>query len=292
MEHTPDWDRLRAFLVTADTGSYSAAARALGLTQPTLGRQVAALEEQLGLALFERAGRGLRLTDAGRDLLPEARKMGEAASRIGTLAEGRAHALEGTLKLTASDIMSAYTLPGVLAQLRTLAPRLRIDVVATNDISDILAREADIAIRHVRPIEPDLIARFVADMSAHFYASRSYLAERGVPQCIGDLQNHDFVSLGEDKQNADWLNEHGYPVPPENFRVSANSGIAVWELVRAGFGLFPMWDAAAEADPEMVRLLDGVADITFPTWLVTHRDLHTSRRIRLVFDFLIDVLKA
>ncbi|MEM6758556.1 MAG: LysR family transcriptional regulator [Pseudomonadota bacterium] len=292
MDQTPSWDHLRAFLTTADTGSYSGAARVLGLTQPTLGRQVAALEEQLGLALFERVGRGLRLTDAGRDLLTEARKMGEAATRIATLAEGRAHALEGTIKLTASDIMSAYTLPGVLAQLRVLAPKLRIDLLARNDISDILAREADIAIRHVRPVEPDLIARFVADMPAHFYASRSYLAERGVPKRVEDLNDHDFISLGDDAQNARWLNEHGYPVPLENFRVSANSGIAVWELVRAGFGLFPMWDAAARSDPEMVRLLDGVTTITFPTWLVTHRDLHTSRRIRLVFDFLIDVLKA
>ncbi|MEL7091846.1 MAG: LysR family transcriptional regulator [Pseudomonadota bacterium] len=292
MTHPPDWDRLRAFLATAETGSYSAAARTLGLTQPTLGRQVAALEAQLGLALFERAGRGLRLTDAGRDLLPEARKMGEAANRITTLAQGRAHALEGTIKLTASDIMSAYTLPGVLAQLRAIAPRLRIDVVATNDISDILAREADIAIRHVRPVEADLIARFVRDMPAHFYASRSYLNDRGTPQSVQDLQDHDFISLGDDAMNAGWLNDNGYPVPLENFRVSANSGIAVWELVRAGFGIFPMWDAAAETDPEIVRLLDGVADITFPTWLVTHRDLHTSRRIRLVFDFLIDVLKA
>lgn len=292
IDKAPNWDRLRAFLATAETGSYSAAARELKVTQPTLGRQVAALEQELGLALFERSGRGLKLTQAGHDLLPEARKMGDAATRIATLAEGRTQALSGTIKLTASDILSAHILPAVLTRLRALAPKLRVDIVATNDISDILAREADIAIRHVRPVEPDLIARFVRDMPAHFYASQDYVSKHGKPETLDELKDHDFLSLGDDTLNANWLQEHGYPVPVDNFQMSANTGIAAWELARAGFGIFPMSDAVGRADPDMVCLLEGVADITFPTWLVTHRDLHTSRRIRLVFDFLIDAMKA
>ncbi|MEO0502116.1 MAG: LysR family transcriptional regulator, partial [Pseudomonadota bacterium] len=150
MDHGFDWNRLRAFLATAETGSLSAAARSLGLTQPTLGRQVTALEEELGLALFERAGRAMVLTDAGRELLQDARAMGEAANRIALVAEGRSHALEGQIKVTASDMTSAYILPDMLVRLRSMAPRLRIDLIAANDIRDILHREADIAIRHVR----------------------------------------------------------------------------------------------------------------------------------------------
>ena len=143
MDATFDWNRMRALLATAETGSLSAAARKLGLTQPTVGRQVAALEQELGLALFERTARSMTLTDAGRDLLGDARAMGDAASRIALLAHGRAQSLDGTVRITASDMMSAYLLPDTLLKLRSLAPRLRVDVIASNDIQDILRREAD-----------------------------------------------------------------------------------------------------------------------------------------------------
>lgn len=291
MDYDFDWTRLRAFLVTAETGSYSAAARELGLTQPTLGRQVAALEAELALTLFERAGRGLRLTEAGQDLLKDARAMGTSATRISTLAQGRAQALDGQIKVTASDLTSAYILPDVLIDLRAIAPGLRIDLVASNDVRDILAREADIAVRHVRPSEPDLIARFVRNAPAHLYASQSYIAERGRPETLEDLINHDFVCLGNDAAMAEGMRVRGLPINPENFRAGSDSGIAVWELVRKGFGIFPMSDRIAKGDPDFVPLLTDVTDLTFPTWLVTHRDLHTSRRIRLVFDHLLEAMR-
>ena len=293
MDYDFDWTRLRAFLATAETGSYSAAARSLGLTQPTLGRQVAALEEDLGLALFERAGRGVRLTDVGRDLLEDARKMGAAATRISTLAQGRAQALDGQVRVTASDLTSAYLLPEVLMHLRTVAPQLRVDIVASNDIRDLLGREADIAIRHVRPTEPELIARFVAHEPAHLYASRSYVAARGMPETLDDLRDHDFVCLGnEDAMMVEGMRQRGITVAPGNFRTGSDSGLVVWELARAGFGIFPMSDRIARRDPDMVPLLDGVTELTFPTWLVSHRDLHASRRIRLVFDHLFAALRT
>lgn len=281
---------MRAFLATAEAGSLSGAARQLGLTQPTLGRQVSALEEELGLALFERSGRSMLLTDAGRELLRDARAMGDAAARIVVLAHGRAQSLEGQVKVTASDMSSAYVLPDIVVRLRSLAPRLRVDVIAANDIRDILQREADIAIRHVRPTEPDLIARLVADAPAHLYASQSYLQDRGVPMSPEDLAGHDFVSLGDDVRMIEALRQFGVPVEPAMMRAGSTSGIATWEMVRKGLGLFPMSDSIAAKFPDVVRVLDGQIDITFPVWLVTHRDLHTSRRIRLVFDLLAEML--
>ncbi|MGK7753951.1 LysR family transcriptional regulator [Roseovarius sp. C03] len=285
-----DWTRLRAFLATAEAGSLSAAARRLGLTQPTLGRQVSALEQELGLALFERAGRTLHLTDAGHDVLAEARGMGEAATRIALIAQGRARSLEGRIKLTASDMMSAHVLPDILLQLRPLAPKLRVDIIAANDIRDILAREADIAIRHVRPSEPDLIARLVGDAPAHFYGSRDYLATRGTPHTPDDLATHDIISFGDDARMIEALAAWGLPLSPHQFTTGATSGIACWELARKGFGLAPMSDDIAAGFPDMVPLLTEGPKITFPVWLVTHRDLHTSRRIRLVFDLLAEML--
>jgi len=290
MDKDFDWTRLRAFLATAETGSLSAAARQLGLTQPTLGRQVSALEQELGLALFERSGRTLHLTDAGRDVLAEARSMGETANRIALIAQGRAQSLEGRIRVTASDMMSAHVLPEILLRLRPMAPALRVDIIAANDIRDILAREADIAIRHVRPSEPDLIARLIGDAPAHLYASKDYLAARGTPTTPADLATHDLISFGDDARMIEALSAWGLTLRPEQFTTGATSGNACWELARKGFGFAPMSDDIARAFPDMVPLLTDDAPITFPIWLVTHRDLHTSRRIRLVFDLLADML--
>jgi len=281
---------MRAFLATAETGSLSAAARDLGLTQPTLGRQVTALEEELGLILFQRTARSMSLTDAGRDLLTEARAMGEAAGRIAFLAQGRAHSLDGKILVTASDMMSAYVLPDIMLRLRSIAPRLRIDVIAANDIRDIIKREADIAIRHVRPEQPDLIARLVREATGHLYASKDYIAARGAPKTVEDLKDHDFISFGDDARLIEALADQGLIVPPHNMRSGSTSGITTWELVRRGFGILPMSDDIAAGFPDVVQVLPDRPAITFPTWLVTHRELHTSRRIRLVFDLIAEML--
>lgn len=283
---------MRAFLATADTGSLSAAAQSLGLTQPTLGRQVTALEEELGLILFQRTARSMSLTDAGRDLLTEARAMGEAAGRISFLAQGRAQSLDGKILVTASDMMSAYVLPDIMLRLRSIAPRLRIDVVAANDIRDILKREADIAIRHVRPQQPDLIARLVREATGHLYASKDYIAARGAPKTVEDLRDHDFISFGDDTRLIEALASQGIIVPPQNMRSGSTSGITTWELVRRGFGILPMSDDIAANFPDVVQVLPDRPAITFPIWLVTHRELHTSRRIRLVFDLIAEMLAA
>ncbi|MEO0381251.1 MAG: LysR family transcriptional regulator [Pseudomonadota bacterium] len=290
MDDTFDWNRMRAFLTTAEEGSLSAAARKLGLTQPTLGRQVSGLEEELGLALFERSARSMVLTEAGRDLLADARAMGEAATRIGILAQGRTQGLDGTVRVTASDMMSAYILPEVLLTLRKMAPRLRVDVIASNDVRDILKREADIAIRHVRPDQPDLIARRVGDGQAFLYASKSYIAARGMPARIADLTQHDFISMGDDKLYLDAMRERGITITADNLSTGSTSGITIWELVRKGFGIFPMYRDIAQRFDDVVPVLPEDAELDFPIWLVTHRDLHTSRRIRLLFDLLADVL--
>ncbi|WP_299599868.1 LysR family transcriptional regulator [uncultured Tateyamaria sp.] len=290
MDRGFDWTHLRAFLATAETGSLSAAARQLGLAQPTIGRQVSALEDALRLTLFERTSRSMTLTDAGRDLLIEARKMGDAAARITVMAQGRTQGLDGIIRVTASDMMSAYVLPDTLLKLRDLAPRLRVDVIAANDIRDILKREADIAIRHVRPTEADLIARKIGDSSAHLYASKSYVAARGSPKTVEDLKEHDFISMADDDAFVAAMEEYGIPVSRANLRSGSTSGITTWELLRKGFGIFPMSDHIGDQFDDAVRLLDGVTDLSFPVWLVTHRELHTSKRIRLVFDLLAEML--
>ncbi|MDE4303846.1 LysR family transcriptional regulator [Phaeobacter gallaeciensis] len=289
MTSTPnafDWNHIRAFLATAETGSLSAAARRLNLTQPTLSRQVAALEESLGLMLFERIGKSLQLTQAGVELLEHTRPMGLAADRIALAALGQSESITGTVRITASDVYSAYLLPDVLRRLRQLAPDLHIDIIASNDIRDLMRREADIAIRHVRPEQPELIARLINEETARFYAAPQYLAKAGRPEDLRDLSNHDFISFGDAEGMVGHLTPLGFPLTKRNFRYETQSGLVAWELVKRGFGIAPMSDRIARQTPEVERLLPQMEPIRFPVWLTTHRELHTSRKIRLVFDLL------
>ncbi|WP_170762107.1 LysR family transcriptional regulator [Ruegeria lacuscaerulensis] len=285
-----DWNHIRAFLATAETGSFSAAARQLGQTQPTLSRQIAALEGDLGVMLFERVGRTLEITQAGMELLDHTRTMGEAANRIAFAASGQVQSIEGTVRITASDVMSAYILPDLLREVRVQAPRLRIDVIASNDIRDLMRREADIAIRHVRPDQPELIARLVQEASGHFYATTGYLNRAGRPKSKNDLSQHEFISFGNTNQMIAYLKPLGIHLTSENFRLGSQNGIVAWEYAKQGFGIAPMSQVVGDATSGMERVLPGMEAITFPIWLTTHRELHTSRRIRLVFDLLAEYL--
>ncbi|CUJ06962.1 LysR family transcriptional regulator [Cognatishimia activa] len=286
----PDWNHIRAFLATAETGSLSAAARELGLTQPTLSRQVAALEEELGVMLFERIGRTLELTTAGVEMLEHTQNMGLAADRISLVAQGQSQAIEGEIRITASDVFSGYLLPEVLKDLRAAAPDLSIDIVAVNDVQDIMRREADIAIRHVRPEQPDLIARLVAEPKAYFYASKSYLQKHGHPKDFADLSNFEFISFGDKEAMKGFLQPLGIDLTDHNFRIGSANGLVAWQLCVEGFGIAAMSEHVADRYPDLVKLLPEADPIVFPTWLVTHRELHTSRRIRLVYDMLAEFL--
>jgi len=143
-----DWNRARAFLVTAEEGSLSAAARALGMAQPTLGRQVDALERELGVTLFQRVGRGLVLTPGGLALLDHVRAMGEAANRVSLSAFGQSQSIEGTICISASETYAAVLLPPIIAKLRLAEPRIKIEIIASHTTSDLRRREADIALRN------------------------------------------------------------------------------------------------------------------------------------------------
>lgn len=280
-----DWNRARAFLVTAEEGSLSAAARALGMAQPTLGRQVDALEEELGLVLFERAGRGLVLTPSGLELLDHVRAMGEAAGRVSLSATGHATSIEGSICITASEIYSAHLLPAIVTKLRKGLPAIQVEIVASNATVDLRRREADIALRAVRPTQPDLIAKKLADDPARLYAASSYLDAIGNPATPEGLNQADFIGFDTTDTLMKALNGMGLVLTPANFPIVTSNHLVQWELVKrgAGIGIFP--DAVARHEPSVRVVLPELPPMTFPIWLTTHRELHTSRRVRTVFDF-------
>ena len=186
-----DWNHIRAFLATVETGSLSAAARALKQTQPTLSRQISLLEEALQLTLFERGTRNMRLTDAGTELLSYVQGMADAATQISRVAAGQSQAIEGSIRITSSDAMAAYALPPCLISLRQKHPGISVELVPSNEMSDLTRRDADIAIRHVRPEQPDLIARQLGDFRVGLFAASDYLDRVGRPRNLLEVADLD-----------------------------------------------------------------------------------------------------
>ena len=270
-----DWTRVRAFLVTAEEGSLSAAARALGLTQPTLGRQVAALEQELGVTLFTRRGKALHLTRAGQALRDHAAAMGAAAMRLSLAAAGQREQIGGTVTVTASDTYAAHLLPGIVAALRAEAPGLRLVISASNAVQDLGRREADIAIRHVRPEAPDLIARLVAEDRAALYATPDCLARAGAVE--GDLSGLPFIGYEAESDYPEHLARAGLAVTPESFVAFCPDHRVQWEMCKAGVGVAvgPCW--LGDRDPDLVRALQEAEPLVrFPVWLVAHAEVLTA----------------
>jgi len=284
-----DWNRAKAFLVTAEEGSLSAAARALGMAQPTLGRQVDALEEELGVILFERVGRGFALTPSGLELLEHVRAMGLAANRVALAAAGQSQSIDGTICIAASETYAAVLLPPIIAKLRRMEPGLHVEIVASTKASDLKRREADIAIRHFQPSEPDLIAKKIRDVPVRLYATPSYLEQLGHPRLPYDLHRADFISVDATKFMTG-LNSVGLNLTERNFPILAENFLVMWELVKHGLGIGVLDGNIGDAEPLVRRVLPDFEPFVFPIWLVAHRELQTSRRVRVVFDLLAEEL--
>ncbi|WP_309628000.1 LysR family transcriptional regulator [Brevundimonas sp.] len=285
-----DWNHVRAFHTTAATGSLSAAARRLGLTQPTLSRQVLALEADLGLALFERRGRKLVLTQIGMDLLDHTRIMGDAADNVALAASGRIQEIGGRVSISVTDTYAAYILPGIIERIRSEAPQITVVIVASNELSDLHRREADIAVRHVRPDRPGLVGQHIRDTEAHFYASEDWVARNGLPSGPADLAEAGLMGFDDGKRFSDFLREIGIPVDAADFRILSDSSVAIWEMVKRGIGVATMLREIAERTPGVVNLLPDMTPIPVPIWLVTHQELQSSPRIRMVQTILAEEL--
>lgn len=285
-----DWNQARSFLAVAEEGSLSAAAAALKLTQPTITRQLAALEEDLKVMLLERTGRTVSLTPAGLDLLDHVRAMADGANMMSLAASGQSQDIEGKVRVTASEMIAVYLLPDILERLSQMAPDLQLEIAADNSVRDLLLREADIAIRHMRPEQPNLIAKLVCDHTMRFYAVEDYIARYGPPQQTGDMSAHQFVSFGDSERIVGYLKLVRLDLSQRNFRYASNSQLVEWEIARKGHAIAIMNDNIAAKFPEFQPVLTEIEPFSIPVWLVAHRELQTSRRIRLVFDILADAM--
>lgn len=287
-----DWSLVPSLLAVADHGSLSAAARATGQSQPTLGRHIAQAEARLGLPLFARTPRGLTPTEALLAMLPAARAMAEASHALHLAAAGREVALKGTVRLTASRIVSAHILPPVLAALRSAEPEIEIELVPSDRQENLLQREADLALRMVRPVQPDLIARHLADLPMGLYAAPSLLARHGTPRTEAEILALPMVGLDRDDLILRMMARLGVLRRREDFAVRCDDQLVYWQLVRAGLGIGGMQRVIGDADPAVVRLPTPGGMPALPVWIVAPPGLRGTPRVARVWDFLATSLTA
>ncbi|MER2491212.1 LysR family transcriptional regulator [Catenovulum sediminis] len=289
-----DWNHARAFLVTAEEGSLSAAARALNTSQPTLSRQVAALENELNIVLFERHGKGLVLTENGLDLLNFVRTMGEAANQFSLSASGRSESLEGQVCISASEAIATFILPAIVAKMRKIQPGIQIQIIASNDASDLKRREADIAIRSFWPSQQDLITKRIRDFKFAFYATPAYISSLAGPVNLACLSQADFIGFSGTDGGAELYQKEliklGFAVSEKNFPVKCENHIVLWELTKQGLGIGVMLQEVGDAEDKVQAVLPAHQDWQTQAWLVVHQELKSSKKIRFVFDFLAEQL--
>ncbi|MES0028496.1 LysR family transcriptional regulator [Mesorhizobium sp. M0040] len=286
-----DWNLIKSFVTVAETGSLSAAARKLDASQPTLGRHIAELEQALGVTLFRRGRRGYALTEAGSTLFERGRAVSEQASAFSLLALGSVEAIEGTVRIAASEVVAAYVLPEITARLGFEEPGIEVEIVASNQVENLLRRDADIAIRMVKPAQNELVARKVTDIPLRACAAKSYLDRRGRPREARDLAGHDLVGFDRSDEIIRGFAQFGVPLARNAFRFRTDNQIVLWEAVRAGNGIGFGQEPLADRDPLVETVLPGLPLPTLPVWLAMHRDVRTSVRIRRVADFLYEEFK-
>lgn len=286
-----DWSLLQAFTAVAETGSLSAAARQLGQSQPTLGRQIAKVEAGLGAALFTRQPRGLALNEAGQALYPLALEMQNAARRLSLIAAGQSQSLKGTVRITASKVFSHYALPPILAKIRQAEPDIQLELAPSDSTENLLFREADIAIRMYRPTQEDVIARKIGEIKTGLFAHKSYLMRRGTPQAPADIGAHEMVGLDQNPLIIDAMKSLGIPRTREDFPVRCDDQAIYWELVKAGCGLGATQMRIGQETEGMVQVLPDLPLGNLPIWLVAAKALRQTPRIRRVYDLLATAIK-
>jgi DNA-binding transcriptional LysR family regulator len=283
------WDHYRSLLAVLDEGSLSAAARRLGLTQRTIGRHVEALEADLGAPLFTRSGAGLAPTETARALRPHAEAMAAAAEALRRTASGEADAVRGAIRITASEVVSVEVLPSILTGFHETHPDVTIELVPSNRQEDLLRRDADIAVRMFRPTQGALVARRIGDVALKLYAHRRYIEAHGMPASL-EAAARSAIGFDRDTQIQRYLAERQIPLAREAFAFRSDHDLAQLAALRAGFGVGGCQAPIARRDPDLVPVLEDQfrADLEF--WVAMHEDLKSSRRMRLMFDWLVEGL--
>lgn len=286
MNPEPDWQLYRSFLVVVQEGSLSRAARRLALTQPTLTRHIDALEAAIGVTLFLRSQRGLTPTDMALKLVPLAETMAVTAAAFLRTASDKAGEVAGTVRVSASDIVGTEYLPAICTALRRSHPGLVVEIMVSNQLADLLQREADIAVRMHPPAQDALIARRLPSLELGLHAHRDYLAHRPAPVSMAGLAEHDLIGYDTETPMLRALSQRFPALVRGRFALRSDSDNVQLAALRAGFGIGVCHVALAQHDPMLVRVLPELVSIELGLWIVMHEDLKSNLACKVVFDAL------
>jgi DNA-binding transcriptional LysR family regulator len=291
MSNDIGWDLYRSFLAVLAEGSLSAAARALGMTQPTVGRHIAALEKALGVVLFTRTPSGLMPAEAAWRLRSHAETMRSAAAALQRAAEGSwGEGVQGTVRVSASEVMGVEVLPPIMAALREAYPRLRVELVLSNRVQDLLRREADIAVRMTQPQQELLIARRVRSVEVGLHAHPHYLAQHGMPESLAELGQHSLIGFDRETPFIRAASSAWPTWTRESFALRCDSDLGQLALLRAGCGIGVCQVALAQREPRLERVLPQQFSMQLETWVTMHEDLRRSLACKTTFDALVQGL--
>jgi DNA-binding transcriptional LysR family regulator len=286
----PDWALWRSFSAVIAEGSLSAAARKIGYSQPTLGRHIETLEQQLGLVLFDRTLQGLKPTPTALRLYEPVQEAERALSHAAMVAEGSTAVLEGTVRITSSEVTSHYILPAMLRDLRREFPAIALELVPSDSVENLLLRESDIAVRMFRPTQLELIAKKIGEIPVVACAHQSYLGARGTPQTPDEMLDHDLIGFDRSDVLLSAAKTMGYDLSRDNFAIRTDSQTAAWELIKAGLGIGFAQRCLVRETPGLRELLPMITPPPLEVWLTTHRELFLSPRIRAIYDRLATAL--
>jgi DNA-binding transcriptional LysR family regulator len=285
-QREPDWSLYRSFLAVLQEGSLSGAARALGLTQPTVARHIETLERSIGLELFVRSQRGLSPTAGALELKPYAESLATTAAAMLRTASGLGKAVKGAVRVSASEIVGAEVLPPIFAALRERHPQLEIELTLSNSVDNLLAREADIAVRMVEPAHEALLVKRIGTVAVGLYAHRSYLDRAGRPRTLDALRTHSLIGFDRETPEIRSMRQRIQGFDAVHFAFRTDSDIAQLMAVRAGFGIGFCQLALARRDPKLERVLPGAFQLRLGVWLAMHENLRSMPRCRVVFNGL------
>ncbi|ROM96888.1 LysR family transcriptional regulator [Pseudomonas brassicacearum] len=285
------WELYRSFLGVLNEGSLSGAARLLGITQPTVGRHIAALEKALGVVLFTRSQTGLIPTEVALTLRAHAQTMENTAASIERAASSQGAAVHGIVRISASDVIGVEVLPPIITRLRQQHPALKVELVLTNRVVDLLQLEADIAVRMMRPRQEQLVARRIGQIELGLHARAEYLSQHGMPRDLNELAGHSIIGYDQPNAFIRSISKSIKGIDRQLFSLSSDSDLAQLALIRAGAGIGFCQVPLAKRDAALQRVLSTSFSLGLETWVTMHEDLRNSPRCRTTFDALVEGLQ-
>lgn len=285
------WDLIKTFQSVAQTGSLSAAARALQLTQPTVGRHIDLLENALNVSLFIRSREGMQLTPKGADLIESAKQMGDAAIGFERHATGLDDEISGIVRISANDVFGVLILPRLLPEFMDLNPGIEIELVVDNSATNLTQRDADVAIRMFRPTQNDLVARKITELPLGLYGHRNYLSKHGVPKTLNELHAHRFIGFDRETSLIDAGRAVGAVFKTEEFALRCDNILTHIEAIRSGVGIGVTHQGLAVQWKDVDQVLPDIALPNLELWITCHSEVRHNKRMRKMMDFLGSRLK-